>query len=279
MPAVGGLHNGIIGGVAIGCNVVQVFTKSPQQWAAKPLTDEGIAAFRAALPQLAGPAVAHDSYLINLCAEDPEKLEKSRLAFLEEVRRCEALGIAYLVTHMGATGVQTEDEAIARFAESLDWLHEQTPGFSTKVALETTAGQGKSLGYRFEHFPAILSQVKDPDRLVVCFDTCHVFAAGYDLRGQEGYRDVMRRFDDTVGLDRIRVFHLNDSKKDLGSRVDRHHHIGEGFIGEETFAALLNDPRLADRIKILETPESETMHPVNLRRLWRLAGIPEATVV
>jgi deoxyribonuclease-4 len=273
MPTTGGLHNGIKSGLSIGCNVVQIFTKSPQQWAAKPLEPKAIELFKAAAPQLAAPVVAHDSYLINLCAEDPEKLQKSRDAFLDELERCEALGIGFLVTHMGATGEQTEDCSIGVFAESLNLIHEKTEGWNVKVALETTAGQGKSLGYRFQHFPQIFGMVEHPERLAVCFDTCHVFAAGYDLRGEEGYRAVMQEFDDIVGLDKIRVFHLNDSKKELGSRVDRHNHIGEGFIGPEAFAALLTDERFADRPKILETPESETMHPVNLRRLWELAGI------
>ena len=273
MTTSGGLVNGITSGLAIGCNVVQIFTKSPQQWAAKPLEPKAVEAFRDASPQLAAPVVAHDSYLINLCSEDPEKLEKSRAAFLDEMERCEALGIPYLVTHMGSCGSQTEDCSIGSFAESLNVIHAATEGFNVQIALETTAGQGKSLGYRFEHFPEIFRQVEQADRLAVCFDTCHVFAAGYDLRGEEGYRSVMQQFDDIIGLDRIRLFHMNDSKKDLGTRVDRHHHIGEGFIGVETFAALLADERFADRPKILETPESETMHPVNLRRLWELAGI------
>jgi deoxyribonuclease-4 len=276
MPTSGGLVNGITSGLAIGCNVVQIFTKSPQMWSAKPLDAKAIDAFAAAAPQLAAPVVAHDSYLINLCAEDPEKLEKSRAAFLDELERCEALGISHLVTHMGACGGQTEEDAIARFAESLNVILEKIAGYGVRIALETTAGQGKSLGYRFEHFPGIFSQVDRHDLLTVCLDTCHVFAAGYDLRGAGGYRDVMDRFADTVGLDRVRVFHLNDSKKELGSRVDRHNHIGEGFIGKEAFEALLTDERFADRPKILETPESATMHPVNLRRLWELAGISAA---
>lgn len=273
MPTSGGLVNGITSGLAIGCNVVQVFTKSPQQWKAKPLDAGTIDPFRAAIPQLAGPVVAHDSYLINLCAEDPEKMEKSRAAFQDELERCEALGIKYLVTHMGSCGTQSEEEAIARFAESLNVILEAIKDFEVQIALEVTAGQGKSLGYRFEHFPEIFRQVDRHERLVVCFDTCHAFAAGYDLRGKEGFKSVMQQFDDIVSLDRIRVFHLNDSKKELGSRVDRHNHIGEGFIGPEAFQALLADERFLDRPKILETPESETMHPVNLRRLWELSGI------
>ena len=273
MTTSGGLDKGIAAGLAIGCNVVQIFTKSPQQWAAKPLEEKAIDLFKSAAPQLAAPPVAHDSYLINLCAEDPEKLAKSREAFLDELHRCEALGIKYLVTHMGSTGEQTEDCSIGSFAVSLNIIHAATEGFNVQVALETTAGQGKSLGYRFEHFPDIFRRVEQPERLVVCFDTCHVFAAGYDLRGSDGFRDVMRQFDDIVGLDRIRVFHVNDSKKELGSRVDRHNHIGEGFIGAEAFAALLTDDRFMDSYKSLETPESEKMHPFNLRRLWEMAGI------
>jgi deoxyribonuclease-4 len=273
MPTSGGLVNGITSGLAIGCNVVQIFTKSPQQWNAKPLDDKVIEPFRAAAPQLAAPVVAHDSYLINLCAEDTEKLAKSRAAFQDELERCEALGIKYLVTHMGSCGARSEDDAIARYAESLNLILEAVKDFEAQIALEVTAGQGKSLGYRFEHFPEIFRQVEKDDRLVVCFDTCHAFAAGYDLRGKEGFKSVMQQFDDSVGLDRIRVFHLNDSKKELGSRVDRHNHIGEGFIGPEAFGALLTDDRFTDRHKILETPESETMHPVNLRRLWELSGM------
>lgn len=273
MPTKGKLVNGILSGAEIGCEVVQIFTKSPQQWKSRPLKPEEIEEFRQKAQELLkGPPIAHDSYLINLASANPEILEKSQIAFLEEMERSEQLGISYLVTHMGTCGDSPEEEAIRRLVESLNWIHQKTPGFKVQITLETTAGQGRSIGYRLEHFPRILDQVESPERLAICIDTCHIFVAGYDIRTPEGLSDFLEKFDKVVGLSRLKVIHANDAKKELGSRVDRHAHIGEGFLGKEAFRALLHEPRLQNLMVILETPEAETMHAENLRRLRELAG-------
>ncbi|HEY3282921.1 MAG TPA: deoxyribonuclease IV, partial [Armatimonadota bacterium] len=221
MPTTGGLVNGILRGQAIGCDVVQIFTKSPQQWASKELSAEECEAFRAAAKEyLIGPVVAHDSYLINLASVNPEILEKSRNAFLHEVHRADSLGIAYLVTHMGSYKDSTVEEGLERLCESLQWVLERSEGVGTTICLETTAGQGSSLGHDFEHFPFIFERCPLSTKLALCFDTCHAFAAGYDLSTPEACAETLERFDSVVGLERVRVFHLNGAKKERGSRVD-----------------------------------------------------------
>lgn len=275
MPTSGGLQNAIFGGKEIGCAAVQVFTASPRQWKSSPIKDETREAYRAACAECQiETTVAHDSYLINLAAGPGEILDKSRAAFREEMARAEELEIQYLVTHMGAHGGDGEDEGIVRLCQSIDVLHDQLPGYKVKVALETTAGQGTSLGYRFEHFPRIFDLVKEPERLVVCMDTCHIFSAGYDIRTPAGYEETMQKFETLLGKDKLKVVHANDSMKAFGSRADRHAHIGEGEIGLTAFRCLVNDPRIAGLPVIIETPESETMHPVNLKRLQGLVGAP-----
>lgn len=273
MPTPGGLVNGITGGHAIGCDVVQVFTKSPRQWAAKPLSEEDWAPFRARCSELMrGPTVAHDTYLINLAAPDPVLLEKSRRAFLEELERADTLGIAYLVTHCGAAVGDPEEDALKRLAESLDVVLDQAQGLSTRPALETTAGQGTSLCHRFEHLRAVLDTVERAELLTVCLDTCHVFAAGYGLETEAETLATLQEFDDVVGLDRLSVLHLNDSKRERGSRVDRHEHLGQGAIGEAAFRTILAHPQLRELPMIVETPEAETRHCENVARLREWAG-------
>ncbi len=273
MPTSGGLYKAINGGYKIGCEAIQLFTASPRQWNSPPLKPEAIHALRRAVDATGiGPLVAHDSYLINLATQDPALLQKSRNAFLEEMRRAEALGLDYLVTHMGAHTGAGEAAGIAKLCESLDWLHEQIPDYRVKVALETTAGQGTSLGGVFEHFPQIFGQVRDPERLVVCMDTCHIFVAGYDLRTPEAVAATLDSFDRLVGLNKLCCIHANDAQKGLGSHTDRHAHIGEGCIGSIGFASLLADPRLPKDLPIIvETPDSETHHQVNVWRLRKLA--------
>lgn len=274
MPTAKGLDTAVKNGSAIGCTVIQLFTKSPQQWRSRWITDAEAAAFRDANAALmAAPPIAHDSYLINLAAADPEILQKSRDAFLEELRRCEQLGIGILVTHMGSFRDSTEDEGLARLVESLNLVLEKTEDAQVLVALETTAGQGNYLGSRFEHFPWIFQHVERRGRLRVCFDTCHVFAAGYDLRTEEAYTATMAEFDAVVGLDKLCAFHLNDSKRELGSRVDRHEHIGHGQLGETPFRLLLEDKRFTALPKIIETPQPEQMHAYNMRKLKSLIGL------
>lgn len=274
MPTAGGHHCALTAGKGIGCEAVQIFTASPRQWRSPSIKDETREAFAQALAECGiVKTIAHDSYLINLAAPPgSEVLAKSRVAFRGEIERAEALNLDFLVSHPGAHGGEGEEVGIARLIESLDAIHAETAGAKVRVAIETTAGQGTYLGGRFEQIARILNGVRDPERLVVCLDTCHVFAAGYDIRTPAAYEETMRLFDEIVGLGKLQVIHANDSLGALGSHKDRHAHIGEGEIGLEAFRLLVNDPRMAGLPVILETPESETMHEVNLKRLRALVA-------
>lgn len=275
MSIAGGVDKAIDRAVQVGCDAVQIFTKSSNQWKARPLTPDEVERFRAKLRE-AGirSVVAHDSYLINLASSDDALWEKSIAAFREELERCELLGIPYLVTHPGSYGEAGEEVGIRRVAEALNRLHNDLPGYQVKTLLEVTAGQGTSLGYRFEQLAAITERVREPERVAYCFDTCHVFAAGYELRTPEGYAATMEEFDRVLGLDRLLVFHLNDSKRDLGSRIDRHEHIGKGMIGLDGFRHLVNDPRFREHPGLLETEKSPDLHEdvENLRILRSLVA-------
>lgn len=261
-----GAHTSTNGGVAAAVDLaeklqftaMQIFTKNNNRWASKPLADKEIALYKDKLSKSSIKiVVSHDSYLINLCASDGELLEKSRASFLDELERCELLGIPYLNFHPGSHGGQGEKEGIKIIAESLNIAHEKTKGHKVKSMLEATAGQGTAIGYRFEHLREIIDLVDEKERMCVCIDTAHIFAAGYDLKTKEGYNKTFKEFDDIVGIDLLKCFHFNDSKKDLGSRVDRHEHIGQGFIGVEGFTNLMNDKKLEHIPKILETPKGK----------------------
>lgn len=269
MPTVGGLHNSLTAGAEIGCTAVQLFTSNPRQWKPQVLSPETVVAFKTA-QEATGITftVAHDSYLINLAAPTPEVLEKSKIAFRGELDRAEQLGIPWVVTHMGAHLNQGEDEALDRLVASVKEVLEETDslGYRAGIALETTAGQGTGLGWRFEHLGRILQGVGPHPRLGVCMDTCHIFAAGYDLRGDQ-YDVTMGEFDALVGLQNLKVIHVNDCVKPLACRVDRHAHLGQGQIGLNAFFRLATDSRLAHIPMIVETPDSEMMHKVNLARL------------
>lgn len=271
----GGFHHALLEAQERGCGTVQIFTKAPNQWTAKPIDPEEARRFRATLRQtrLRLP-MAHDSYLINLASPDETLYRRSLEAFLDELTRAETLGLRYLVTHPGARLDSTEEQALARVAAALDEVHARTPGFRIRILLETTAGQGSSLGHRFEHLARILSLVADPSRLGVCLDTCHLFAAGYALAPRHEYLATMRHFDATVGLKRLLAFHLNDSLKPAGSRVDRHAHLGRGAMTLEPFRLLVNDPRFRRRPMVLETPkedgDNKDMDTVNLAVLHSL---------
>ena len=273
MSIAGGLERAFARGEALGCTAMQIFTKSANQWRARPISDSEAEAFRAARAKSPiGPVVAHDSYLINLAAPEAEKWEQSRTAFLDELHRCALLGVEGLVMHPGAhLGTGTE-AGLARIAEALRLVFAEAPPQVT-ILLENTAGQGSYLGDRFEHLAEIMEQVPG-GRFGVCLDTCHAFAAGYDLSTAEGYAAVVAEFDRLVGIGHLRLFHLNDSLKGRGSRVDRHAHIGKGTIGEEGFRALLTDSRFAAVPKILETPkgDDESLDRMNLAKLRELAG-------
>jgi deoxyribonuclease-4 len=252
----GGLHKAFPTAQKIGCTAIQIFTKNATRWKVKPLQPQAIEQFREAWDASGiAPVVAHDSYLINLGSPKEELLQKSREALLVELQRCDQLTIPYLVMHPGSHVGSGEEEGLKRIIESFDSIHAQTEGFTTQILIETTAGQGTNLGYRFEHLATILQGVREPDRLGVCLDTCHVFAAGYELRTEAGYHTTFEAFDQIIGLEQLKVIHVNDSQKGLGSRVDRHSSIGQGEIGLEGFRLLMNDARFDSVPKILETPK------------------------
>ena len=280
-----GAHMSIAGGVdravraahAIGFQTVQLFTKNNNQWKAPELTDAHVAAFRGALLEtgVVDP-VAHNSYLINLGSPDDILWKKSIDAMTVELERCQALGIADLVAHPGAHMGTGEEAGLARIAAGLDEVHRRTRGFGARIDLETTAGQGSCLGHRFEQLGRILALVAEPERLGICVDTCHIFAAGYSIGTSAEYDEMIDEFDRAVGINRVRVWHVNDSKREHGSRVDRHAGIGRGCLGIEPFRFLLNDSRFATIPMILETPkgteEGEELDAINLRALRRLEG-------
>ena len=271
MSISGGVEKAVGRGQEVGCETMQIFTKNSNQWRAKPLTPAEVKGFRDGC-ELAGiaPVIAHSAYLINLAAPDEALYEKSIRAFLDELQRCELLGIPYLVVHPGAHMGTGEEQGLRRVATAIDRIHHAADELQAAMVLEVTAGQGSTLAYKFEHFAAILDQVDAPDRLGFCLDTCHLLAAGYDFRTRQGYDRMMDAWDDLVGIERIRVIHLNDSKKDLGSRVDRHEHIGQGCIGTAGFEWLLNDQRLAELPMVLETPKEDDADTRNLQTLRRL---------
>lgn len=261
-----GAHTSTQGGVSkaveladkLEFTAMQIFSKNSNRWAAKPLEETEIKTFKDKLTASKIEfVVVHDSYLINLCSPSEELLEKSREAFLDELIRCEQLGIPYLNFHPGAYGSLGEDTGIKMVAESLNMIHAKTPYYKVGSMIEVTAGQGSALGWRFEQIRKIIDLVEDKSRMSVCIDTAHVFAAGYNIRDPKEYKKVMKEFDDIVGLERLKCMHLNDSKKELGSRVDRHEHIGKGYIGIEGFTNIMNDEEIAHVPKILETPKGK----------------------
>jgi deoxyribonuclease-4 len=278
MSIAGGLDKALLRGREVGCDTIQLFTKSNRQWRARPLTDREVESYRTNLTATGiGPVVAHDCYLINLAAPSATVWKRSVASFRDEMERAERLGIPYLVTHPGAHLGAGEAAGIARVAEAINTLHAALPHLALRVLLETTAGQGTSLGRRFEEIAAILQQVERPERLGVCLDTCHLFAAGYELRTFEGYAKTMQELDACVGIARVKAVHLNDSKSGLGGRVDRHAHIGEGKLGTAAFRLLLNDPRFQRVPMILETPkdgDGGVADRRNLARLRRLVDRP-----
>ncbi len=270
MSASGGLPKAIRQAREIGFSAVQVFTSSPQQWRSKEVTDQMADDFKAAVKETGiKHLVSHDSYLINLCSIDAGKLDQSIGAMRGEVERCAKYGIPYVVSHMGAHMGQGEEAGLGCVAESLKKVLAETPE-SVTICMETTAGQGSALMAKFEHFAKILDLLNWHERVGVCLDTCHVFVAGYDLRSRDTYEATWKDFDKLIGIPRLKVIHCNDSKKGLGSRVDRHAHIGEGELGLEPFRFLVNDQRLANIPIILETPVENEGHERDLATLRSL---------
>lgn len=283
MSTAGGLFKAFQRGDEVGCDSIMIFTKSNRQWKAKPLSDQDIEKFKEAAAEFSHlhPVAIHASYLINIGSSDEALWEKSYQALKEEVERAEALEIPFLTFHPGAFINADETTGLDNIARALRRLFKETKGFQTRVCLETMAGTGTTLGFKFEQLARLLKDGQndgDADRLGVCFDTCHVFSAGYDIRSPEAYEATMSEFDEVIGLEQILCFHLNDSKYEFGDRKDRHEHIGRGSIGPEGFANFVNDPRWRDHPAHLETPKTEDeedgneieMDPVNLATLREL---------
>lgn len=271
----GGYYKAAVKAAELGFDTVQIFTKNNNRWEGKELTDEDCRRFREAVAEggLVLPC-SHDSYLINLASPKQELWKKSVDALTIELERAEALGLEGVVMHPGSFVDDTEQGGLKRIVRGIDEIHRRISGIHCKLWLETTAGQGTNLGHRFEHLAQILEDVKEADRLGVCVDTCHIFAAGYPLVSKEDYNATFEEFDELIGLEKICSFHLNDSKKPLGSRVDRHEHIGEGELGLEPFRHLVNDPRFDQLPMYLETKKEKRgdveMDSVNLSVLKSL---------
>ncbi len=275
MSIAGGYYKAVKAAAELGMETVQIFTKNNNQWRAKVLTDEDVRLFKEAMVEsgLKLPC-AHDSYLINIASPKDDLWKKSLDALVIEMERAEALGLAGVVMHPGSFVDSSEDAGLKRIVKGLNEAIKRTKGFAVEFWLENTAGQGTNLGHRFEHLAKLIDGVKDNSRIGVCIDTCHTFAAGYGLKSKKEYDATMSELDDVVGLDRIRAFHLNDSKKPQGSRVDRHDHIGEGELGLDPFKHVLNDKRFAKLPMYLETKkedrDGEPMDAVNLGTLRSL---------
>ena len=256
MSIAGGVGNAFIEGKKVDCDAIQIFTKSSRQWASKPYSKEEIELFHINRKETGiGSVIAHDSYLLNMGSPDAALRSRSVAAFIDEFERCELLGVSNLIAHPGAHVGTGELDGIKTIAKSLDEVHKACSGYRARVTLEITAGQGSNLGYRFEQIANMIDATKESDRLRVCFDTEHAFAAGYDIRTREGYEKTFAEFDEIIGIDLLAAFHLNDSKKEFHSRVDRHEHIGKGFIGVEAFRLLMNDKRFWGVPMCLETPK------------------------
>jgi len=265
----GGLYKAPFNGRTATCEVVQIFTQSRNQWRTKALTHEDVVKFITAQQETGVKVVcAHDSYLINLASPEKVLFKKSYTAFLEEMNRCNRLQIPYLVMHPGAHVGTGETKGIDQLARALNRLLDKDPKGQVKICLETTAGQGTSLGYRLEQLAEILDKIENRERMAICLDTCHIFAAGYRFHTRKAYHALIREFDNVLGLAKLAVIHMNDSKKECGSRVDRHEHIGRGAIGAGPFGFFMNDKRLAKIPKILETPKKSAAEDIaNLKVL------------
>jgi deoxyribonuclease IV len=254
MSIAGGVSKAVDLAVVHGCEALQIFTKNASQWRGKPLDDAEVRAFRTRIDQSGiRPTVAHASYLINLATTFPVLREQSLAAFIDELDRAAALGLLGVVIHPGTCTAGSEDDALRLIADAIRVAFNARPRRKTMVLLEHTAGQGRTLGHRFEHLATIIDHLKGSTRLGVCLDTCHLVASGYDIVSERGYNDTFAAFDRLVGINRLKVFHGNDSKKPCGSRVDRHEHIGQGCLGEEPFRRLLHDKRFAGLPVLIET--------------------------
>jgi deoxyribonuclease-4 len=277
MSIAGGVHTAIERACSINCTAMQIFVKNNMQWFARPLSTDEIRAFldhqqRAQLESV----FAHANYLINLAATNPQFHANSLRALAEELIRADDLGLPFLVMHPGAHLGAGEEAGLEQITASIDAIWRVIPKVKTKIALETTAGQGSCLGYHFEHIAHIINNVHEPERICVCLDTAHTFAAGYDIGSEIAVKKTFREFDRTIGRDSLAAIHLNDSKAPRGSRVDRHAHIGKGKIGLAAFRFIMNEPRFGKIPKVLETPKGKELKEdvANLKTLRRLIAFP-----
>jgi len=260
-------------GKEAGCEVIQIFTRNQRKWFGKKLSEDEIADFFSAREKTGvNPVAIHTSYLINVASPDPDGRKKALSLLLDEMKWAELLDIPYLVLHPGSHMGEGEKRGLTLVADTLNRANDKRPDYSVKILLETTAGQGTNLGYRFEHLAEILDMTESAERVAICFDTCHSFAAGYDFSTKTAYRQLINEFDKILGTDQIKAFHINDSKTSLGSRRDRHNHPGEGFIGLHALSWFLNDPAFKERPFLLETPKGkdengQDMDTVNLKIL------------
>lgn len=260
MSIAGGIDKAIDRAESVDSDAVQVFTKNQRQWKGKPLSDEEATAFEQRLKESSiRSVIAHDSYLINLASPKDDLWEKSIAAFRDELERCEQLGIPFLVAHPGSHTGSGREAGIDRIVQALDRVHQELPGYTVRTLLETTAGQGSSIGGSFQDLADLLDRAAEPDRLAVCFDTCHTFVAGYDCRTPEAYNTTMSDFEQRIGCHLIEAFHFNDAVEELGSCKDRHAHIGDGCIGTEGLRNFMNDPRFEGKPALLETPKDEDL--------------------
>jgi len=270
----GGVYKAPGRGVDIKADTIQIFTANQNQWFPKQPSKEDSSKFRSEMKkEQLHVCVSHASYLLNLGSPDEKKLHMSRNAFITEMDRCDACDIPYVIFHPGAHMKTGEEKCLTRIAESLNYCLDNRPNSKVNILIENTAGQGTNVGYKFEHLISIMEQVKIHNRIGVCFDTQHCFASGYDIRTEKGWNDTFDLFDKTVGLQWIKVFHINDSKRDLGQRVDRHENLGKGLLPKETFWCLVNDERFDDLPMILETPANDpSVYAEELKWLRRLIG-------
>ncbi|MEE9443334.1 MAG: deoxyribonuclease IV [candidate division Zixibacteria bacterium] len=270
MSIAGGVFNAPHHGLEATCDAIQIFTKSSNQWKAKPLTDDDIEKFYEAQQETGVKVVcAHDSYLINLASPDDTLFEKSSNGFAEEMKRCDMLGIENLVMHPGSHVGSGEEVGLKRIADAFNKIMNTDLNGKVTICLETTAGQGTNLGYTFEQLARIIDLTENKDRIGLCLDTCHIFAAGYPFSTEKDYKASIKDFDNIIGLDRLKIIHFNDSKKDFGAKVDRHEHIGKGFIGKEPFGFFLNDRRLKKVPMILETPKESAKEDIENLKILR----------
>ena len=279
VSAAGGVENAPGRGTAINADAIQIFTANQNQWFPKEPSEENSKGYREAMKkELPKMTISHASYLINMGSPEEKKLNMSRLAFLSELDRCDACGVEYVVFHPGSHMKTGEKECLSRISESLNYCLDKRPDGEVTVLIENTAGQGTNVGFRFEHLIGIIEGVEKKDRMGICFDTQHGFASGYDIRTEKGWKETFDEFDKTVDLKWLKAFHINDSKKEFGSRVDRHESIGKGLLTMETFWCLVNDDRFTELPMLLETPvDDPSEYAVEIELLRGLVGSKKPT--